>query len=231
MMGDALPRVYVAWKRSLNFQLLLPAAYRRPPYEGASLGPSGLPPPTYLEDQQCVRVGTLELPGHSAPMGNYIDPVIRSVGHKLRQYFGGNTTLRRRIYVSRAKARYRRIVNEAEILPVLEKYRFEIVHMESMTFGEQVRLLSEAEILVSNHGAGLTNMLFMVPGAKVVEIRQTGDAHNNCYFTLASAMGLPYFYLLAPPTNPAESVHMADLVVNGGELASTLEQAVKWTTA
>ena len=88
-----------------------------------------------------------------------------------------------------------------------------------MAFSDQVRLLAEASDLISNHGAGLTNMLFMAPGTRVTEIRLEGDTHNNCYFSLARAGQLDYRYVLASAANPGEAAHTADLVVPLGALS------------
>src|SRR5688500_19312228 len=53
-----------------------------------------------------------------------------------------------------------------------------------LSFEEQVKLLSRARYVVSNHGAGLTNMLFMRDDTKVLELRHRSDYINNCYFIL-----------------------------------------------
>jgi capsular polysaccharide biosynthesis protein len=61
------------------------------------------------------------------------------------------------------------VINEDELLPVLEKFGFKVYYFESMTFREQVTLVSGAEIILGMHGAGMTNMIFMPEGRKVVE--------------------------------------------------------------
>lgn len=37
-------------------------------------------------------------------------------------------------------------------------------------------------------------MLFMEADTAVLEFRHQGDTHNNCYFSLASALNIKYFY-------------------------------------
>ena len=46
------------------------------------------------------------------------------------------------------------------------------------------------------HGASLTNMMFMPAKGKVFELRNHNDSHNNCYYALACALELDYFYSL-----------------------------------
>ena len=45
---------------------------------------------------------------------------------------------------------------------------FETVYTEELSFAEQVRLFSETRCLVSIHGAGLTNLMFMPPGGHML---------------------------------------------------------------
>jgi capsular polysaccharide biosynthesis protein len=75
----------------------------------------------------------------------------------------------RRLYISR-KAAERSIVNEAELIPVLQKHGFEILQPENLSYEEQVAAFAEAEILMGPHGAGMYNGLFMSPPSMVIEV-------------------------------------------------------------
>jgi hypothetical protein len=80
----------------------------------------------------------------------------------------------RRIYLSRplgsTRSRDRWITNEAELLDVAKDFHFEVVDPASMTQQDQRQLFSEAKILCGPVGAGLTNMLYMSDGGKVVSL-------------------------------------------------------------
>lgn len=56
--------------------------------------------------------------------------------------------------------------------------------------------MAEKELLVYHHGATLTNMLFMQEVKKVLELKSIRDSKTQCYFKLASALGLQYYYIL-----------------------------------
>lgn len=101
---------------------------------------------------------------------------------------------RRKVFISRSRAQRRRLLNEDEIWPVLEKAGFERVWMEELTFEQQVRLMRETAVLFAPHGAGLTNMIFCRPGTHVVEIADLGFPNPN-FYALAAAMELPYWVL------------------------------------
>ena len=45
---------------------------------------------------------------------------------------------------------------------------FEAAFPSRLTFGEQVKLFSEADVIVGSLGAGMTNILFAPPAASVV---------------------------------------------------------------
>lgn len=130
-----------------------------------------------------------------------------------------------RIWISRAHAKKRRILNEIELYPILAKHNIEIVHTESLSFSEQVSLFQQAKMVVGLHGAGLTNMLFMQSGGYIIEIRKKGDNHSNCYFTLASDLQHKYYYLLADTID--EQLHEGDCTVNPTDLDLLLTNVIQ----
>jgi capsular polysaccharide biosynthesis protein len=83
---------------------------------------------------------------------------------------GSGISTKRRLYVSRKDASLRRVVNEAEVLDALGPLGFELVIAGDLCVAEQVRLFSEAELVIAPHGAALTNMVFTNPGALLVEL-------------------------------------------------------------
>ena len=209
---ETLPRLWWLKDQLAGLELLLPSFAAKMPYMVQSLA--------LFPDLKVRAIGAkirwrldeaLLVPA-TAPTGNYRPWLLKVVGEAWRLKVLPKTPFRK-IYISRSKAARRRIVNEAEVRSVLEAQGFETVHLEGMAFEDQVRLLAEATHLVSNHGAGLTNMLFMTPGSRVTEVRMRGDTHNNCYFSLARALDLDYSYRLGDPARYGGSAHTADLWV------------------
>ncbi len=107
----------------------------------------------------------------------------------------------RKIYISRRGARARKVVNEDEVISFLSESGFDCLELDNMSFVEQVRIFSECSTLVSLHGAGLTNMLFMPRGSHVIEIYpgdfDARDYFNACYRRLADVLGISHTYLFA----------------------------------
>ncbi len=101
---------------------------------------------------------------------------------------------RTRIYISRSKARKRRILNEDLLTPGLINLGFQVVHAEDLTYAQQVQLFYNAELIVAPHGAGLTNILFSKQ-CHVLELHPA-DMIKPHYFLAAKALSFPYNYVI-----------------------------------
>jgi capsular polysaccharide biosynthesis protein len=76
----------------------------------------------------------------------------------------------RRLYISRASASFRRLLNEEEVFALLDEHGFEMVHCEALTVRQQRQLFSEAEMVVAPHGAALGNLVYCGACASVLEL-------------------------------------------------------------
>jgi hypothetical protein len=101
----------------------------------------------------------------------------------------------RRLYLTRAHTKRRKITNEQEVQRKLIALGFEIIDPGQMTFSEQVQVFSEAAVVVSAHGAALSNIAFCPRGTIIVEIFSPRYV-NVCYWHIANCCQLTYFYLL-----------------------------------
>lgn len=96
----------------------------------------------------------------------------------------------RRLYVTRAGASRRRVVNEAALLELARGRGYEPVALETLSLKEAAALMSEAEAVLAPHGAGLANIVFCPPGCRVVEFFSLHISPE--YWLLAARMGLDY---------------------------------------
>lgn len=179
-----------------------------------------------IDESSRVQVDDLIYVPQISPTGNYRPELMRSMKNRFVDYFLVNKG-HKRVYITREKARKRKIINESSLMPILKKYDFQIIAMEDLTFREQYKLISESSVLVSLHGAGLTHMLWLgsEEGRKgrVLEIRAGGDASNNCFYSLASALNVDYYYCLAEKVNN-KSTQLTDFKINPEKLEETLVQ-------
>lgn len=97
-----------------------------------------------------------------------------------------------RVYISRARAGVRHVLNDADVVNVLRQFGFRARFLEDMSFAEQVRLFRGAERVVAPHGAGLANLLF---AGHIPVLELLCRAVSPVYFFLALALDQPYHYL------------------------------------
>ena len=126
----------------------------------------------------------------------------------------------RRLYISRAKAKRRQLINENDIWPLLEKMGFEKVFMEELSFSEQITAMQQAEIVVAPHGAAITNVIFCSPGTHVVEIADLSFPNPN-FYALSSAMGHHYWILDAEGIGDVHPLKK-DLYIDPSEVKNTV---------
>ena len=162
---------------------------------------------------------------HLAPSGNYNDEVMRSIRNfYVESFVNVREKPNRLIYVTRKLASRRFVENEKAVIDMLRSHGFEIHTLETMTFADQVRLLAQTRVLVGQHGAALTNLLFMQEGTAVLELKTTGDSQNLCYFSLASALQVKYLYQFCD--GDGRSVQDANIVVDLALLEKNIMLAV-----
>lgn len=121
----------------------------------------------------------------------------------------------RRLYLERGKTKQRRILNEDKVVSLLSKKGFKSIDPGSMSFPEQILYFSNAEHVVSPHGAALTNLIFSKKLKSAFECFSPTWMHG-CYRDLSLMMGVDYFYSIgkavALPDSPErESDYLIDL--------------------
>ena len=100
-----------------------------------------------------------------------------------------------RIYVTRRKAKYRKIVNEQEVVALLEKYGFSVIDFDDMTFWEQVAQMQAAKYIIAIHGAGMANIVFANPKTKILELLheyKSPAAYRFPYWIASTLTGKEY---------------------------------------
>ena len=104
------------------------------------------------------------------------------------------------VYVSRQNAQYRKIVNGTEFETLLTNAGFTVIYAEGMNLRQQIELFRHTKVLISLHGAGLANCIFMQPGGKVIEIRKRENNTSNIgFWHLSSSLNHEYYYFNGVP--------------------------------
>lgn len=96
------------------------------------------------------------------------------------------------------KSMTRRIMNEDEAFESIQKNltsseHSQIHYFELTPLKKQIEIVSKTDILIAVHGSGLANILFMKPGAAVIEIMPNGFTCRDWYMKAAKAAGVNYY--------------------------------------
>jgi len=226
-MGDVLPKLEVLSSSGISlkdYTLVVPKTCDNV-YTRYTLNRYNLPF-VILESHQRVKAKNLVYTPILAPTGNFRPQLMERIRSRFLNRIPPSGTKSDRVYISRKKAAKRRILNEHELLPLLKNHHFRVVIMEDLTFEEQIKLMANTDTLMSLHGAGLTHMLWMNEGSKVIEIRADNDAKNNLFFSLASDLNLKYSYMFAKPSNTNATTQKTDFLVNPESLDSLLQSVL-----
>jgi capsular polysaccharide biosynthesis protein len=132
---------------------------------------------------------------------------------------------KRKIYIPRRNVGMRRVVNEPGVEEALRKLGFEVFDNAEHPVREQVRAFRDAALIVSPHGAGLSNIAYCDPGTPVVELVPEGyDQGVTSYRSLADLFGLPYTQLFAKEAKRDRKGNRcnSDIEIDVEELVQTL---------
>lgn len=191
---DTLPRLLFLLKSRPDCIPMIPSD-KKLSFIEKSLLPFRFRKVVFLEKDEYIFTKRLLLINHTASTGNYNEEMIREIRKLFRFHFEPtNSQNFDKIYVSRSKSGRRRVINELAVSTLLNEYGFVTLHFEDFSFEEQIKMASQAKVLIGLHGAGLTNMIFMAEQASVLEFRPENDDSNLCYYALASALHLKYYY-------------------------------------
>lgn len=150
----------------------------------------------------------------------------RATVHALDEFGGLAPTVSsmfgEKIYVSRAGARRRRVVDEVVLSQALESRGFVSVQLETLTWAEQIAAFRGAKVIVAPHGAGLANLVFCECGTRVVELFRR-DYVNGCYWQLAALKGLDYRPLVKAGDAPLAQVLSANRLDIEADVADVMK--------
>jgi capsular polysaccharide biosynthesis protein len=119
----------------------------------------------------------------------------------------------RKLYVSRADAAGRRVLNEDAVMRVLAPLGYHSVTLSGRSVAEQAALFAGASRVVGPHGAGLTNIVFAPPGARLLEILPRSYG-TPAFYLLAAGGGVEYASYVAADVRPGGRDQVDDVVID-----------------
>ena len=118
------------------------------------------------------------------PARNTVD-FVRNLG--LRSTLARSPQKGNKIYVSRLQDS-RSPVNERDVIQLAEHHGFQAIQAEDFPLLDQIALFASADEILGVHGAGLSNLVWMPTGGKVIEI-MSPEYYNSCYQWLSQRVG------------------------------------------
>lgn len=98
----------------------------------------------------------------------------------------------RKLYLHRKNNGNRKITNESDIIEMLNRYNFEIIDPSEYEFGEQVKIFSEALVVVGASGAAFSNLVFCQPSASVIDIFPENSYAPNFWKIFSAESNISY---------------------------------------
>jgi hypothetical protein len=125
----------------------------------------------------------------------------------------------KRVLIAREPNLFRPMSNFRKLRFELERdFGFKTYFLGSMSLQEIIESLKSAEVVVGEYGAGLANILFTPPGAKVIELRGPAEAAAVEYEILVKSLGHKHFKVLG-------SRHYVSLKgIGNGQFSVNLEE-------
>jgi hypothetical protein len=154
---------------------------------------------------------------------------IHSIDHItwLRDLFGGDSSPidASQIYISRrdAPGSRRQIKNAQEVEDFLHSRGFLSVQLTDYSLRQQAAIFSQARSVVAPHGAGLTNCIFLQPGARVCEL-QAEDHYTQVFYSLGVLSRVKRYDIIPCRSHGNELPYLRDIEVDVVRLGAVLDR-------
>lgn len=225
--NDAVPRLLTLETLAPKLTLLLNDFYRRD-YVEETLKLFSFKKIEFIPEKTFLKVPHFQFAPYLSAAGK-APRNLQTLRRRFFSQFGYSHISPQRVFISRRNARYRHIVNEAEVRGVLERFGFFYFVPEDYHFKDQFKIVHQAETIVGLHGAGLTHILFTPPHSTLIELscnhpmksENLCDQFKDCYRDLAQSLERRYLRFEGEPKNYGNS-HKFDVWIDPQMLSSFL---------
>ena len=224
----ALKKLLILKEKNLieNSLLFLPKKYQRYKFALSSLEKFGIKKNqiVFLRRKSNIKVAELPLIDASKQHPAAFQKIRKILTNDVKTVpdFGP------KIYISREGQVLRFVENEEKVVELLSSYGFKKIIIDQFSYDEQIAICSKIKYLVSPHGAGITNLIFMPEGSSVLEMASRPHVNTTVtdYYKLASMLNIKYFYQECGmgSSSKVKDFHHASLVVDLEKLEKNLKQ-------
>ncbi len=131
------------------------------------------------------------------------------------------------VFVSRANNLYRPLKNRNTLQNISKRYGFHIIDPSTLTFLQQAKIFSSANVVVAESGAAMTNLIFCKPGTKILEI-QPFKGKPGFWRSYSEILGLVHFEIQGKPSRLAFNSYISDRYrISPEKFTKLLETVIK----
>lgn len=220
---EALVRLFKVDSR--NYDLIIPENY--PEFAFESLKTFQFNSICKLPKKTGCFLPSVTIPPNP-PSGVYNKVELLAIKNHFFSVYGVSENPTKNIYITRKNAPKRKVENEDEVISVLKAYNCEIMDTSLLTFQQQVELFSQCKIIISIHGAGLTNVLFMQHKTHLIEFYKEKTFINPCYENMCNELDIHFHRIVCEGgKNKNTHVNFTDLIVNKHKLEEVLKKIIE----
>lgn len=177
-----------------------------------------------LFDDHYLRCKELVVPSLMT-VGDWISPV--ALQFLRRKFAGTRGGKERKIFLSRGHASNGRLKNEAELLPILEQWGYEVIDSIAVSPLDLIAVLTDAVAIIASDDETLATLVVAPQGAKVGVIIPEGVYRARAFF-LSSQIGHKLTYLVAQPDFTTNALlAQCDVELPVGVLTEYLERTLQ----
>lgn len=197
---EAMPRLYLLKEKAVELKLILNED--SPSFIKQYVALFGFKEIIYVNENFLAKVEKIVFTTFTSRGLAMYDPLMRDMVKWLFEKNGiqENQHPTKNIFITRKNAKYRRLINEDEIIAYLSAKGFEIVTLENLTIKEQIQLFANAKNVIGTQGAGMANMIYSTNARMLITIiheEHPDDAYYNqtninntlCYYFQCKGIG------------------------------------------
>jgi hypothetical protein len=183
-----------------------------------------------INEDEVITADLLIIPSLPSPLGTVSPWVVRFLrGLYLKET--NNPESYKRIYISRKNVKSRKVKNNDEFWNSLRYFGFTEIFPEDYSVMELAGIVNNADVILSIHGSGLSNICFISPNTTVVDI--LAPFHQDAYYwQISNLCHGRYIGFFAEGDHPDDDLDLVklniddDLIINVTQLNELLEYVV-----
>ncbi|MDB5226402.1 MAG: hypothetical protein JWN78_595 [Bacteroidota bacterium] len=181
----------------------------------------------YVNERHLVKADHAIFPTFTSRGLAMYEPIIREMATWLLKENNIRTgnPLSKNIFITRKSAKYRRLINEQEVIDYLSSRNVEIVTLEDLSIREQMQLFAEAKNVIGVQGAGMSNMIYAQHAKLLVTIIHE-EHPDDAYFNLANINNTGCYYFQCKGTGNFDYKNNDDLVADMNKFTEVCEKYI-----